>query len=167
MNYLTRTTLDIIGLAGFNYSFNALDNQTNELSDAFTAFLRYGKDLRFSPDLFFFQLIKGFIPFLRNVHADKKTQDLMRSLDRMNAISHEVVDEGKKNLGLDRKGNSTLEDVEKIGKNKDILSIILRGNATTLGDGVPGLSDKEFASQIPTFLFAGKSLLKCHCHLID
>jgi hypothetical protein len=74
----------------------------------------------------------------------------------MYEISHGIVDEGKRDLGLDRKGNLTAVDVEKIGKNKDILSLILRANATSLGEGVLGLSDKECASQIPTFIAAGK-----------
>lgn len=156
MKYLTRTTLDIIGLAGFNYSFNALENPNNELSDSFNAFIRYGNDLRVTPELFIFQIVKASIPILKRYDLDSKTRSLMQSLKRMWEICYEVVDEGKKNSGLDRIGNTTLHDVEKVGKNKDILSIILRGNATTLGAGVRGLSDKEFAAQIPTFLFAGK-----------
>jgi hypothetical protein len=37
--YLTRATMDIIGLAGFGYTFNSLTHpeQTNELEAAFTA----------------------------------------------------------------------------------------------------------------------------------
>lgn len=36
LNWLSRATLDIIGLAGFDYSFNAVaEGETNELARAF------------------------------------------------------------------------------------------------------------------------------------
>lgn len=156
MSYLTRITLDIIGLAGFNYSFNALDNQANELSSNFKTFVGYLRYLRLHPRAFVIQLVKNSIPFLRRFAFDRRSREFTRSHQTMNGIIRKFLEEGKKNLGLDQKGNATVEDAEKIGKNKDILSIMLRANATTLGDGARGMSDEEFACQIPTFLFAGK-----------
>lgn len=156
-NYLTQATLDIIGLAGFNYSFNALDNKFNELSSSFTTFVRFGKDLRFSPDQFIFQSLKRIFSFLKIFNIDQKSQEMERAHKRVLEISHQIVEEGKRNLGLDLDVTSTTDNATKIGNNKDILSLVLRANATDLGDGVHGLSTTELAHQIPTFLFAGRS----------
>lgn len=56
MSWLSRMTLDVIGLAGFNYEFNALSSEpkSNELNNAFSAIFRAGTS-------------KGIIPVLRNL----------------------------------------------------------------------------------------------------
>ena len=78
LSWLSRATLDIIGLAGqyflailprnrssllstsgFNYRFNALSDEQNELSDAFAQMFRAGQKLTIIP------FLRGFFPFLR------------------------------------------------------------------------------------------------------
>jgi hypothetical protein len=48
LSWLSRTTLDIIGLAGFDYSFDSLDggNNKNELNEAFATMFRASESAR-------------------------------------------------------------------------------------------------------------------------
>lgn len=61
LSWISKTTLDIIGLAGFNYAFNALDpdGPVNELSEAFGAIFSASHDSRF------LNMLQAFIPPLR------------------------------------------------------------------------------------------------------
>ena len=45
MKYLAQATLDVIGLAGFNYDFKALSEPKNELSEAYMKMLSVGMSL--------------------------------------------------------------------------------------------------------------------------
>jgi hypothetical protein len=75
-------------------------------------------------------------------------------------VSIRIVEAAKRGLGLDKKEWLTAEEEIKIGRSssRDLLTSIMRANARTLNDDIRGLSDTEFAHQIPTFLLAGQSL---------
>jgi hypothetical protein len=75
LSWLTKATLDIIGLAGFNYRFDCLtssDENPNELHAAFSVVIRQGG--RF--DLW--GVLTAYIPPLRLVvsYFDSKSQEL-------------------------------------------------------------------------------------------
>jgi hypothetical protein len=62
-SWLSRTTLDVIGLAGFNYSFDALKfgQDSNELGYAFAQVFNSTKNMKL------INAIKGRIPILRGI----------------------------------------------------------------------------------------------------
>jgi hypothetical protein len=78
---MSRTAIDMIGLAGFNYDFNTLQvgEDGNELA---AAFQRLSSPKKFP----IFLVLKGFIPFLRVFEFDeqskqtKRTRALMRDI---------------------------------------------------------------------------------------
>jgi hypothetical protein len=61
LQWLTKMTLDVIGLAGFNYHFNSLNNngERNELNEAFEALFKTQDTLPILP------IIASLIPALR------------------------------------------------------------------------------------------------------
>jgi hypothetical protein len=165
VDYLNRTTLDIIGLAGFNYPFNALDNdrESSELFSSLTKLRHVASDSRVYFGRFIVEWLKQVIPplsiILRFTHLDQRARELESAYQGMIGILYQVLENGKKNLNLadDKTLASSLSTdyKEKSRYSKDILSAILRANAITSANGTRGLSDTELAHQIVTFLVVG------------
>ena len=61
LSWLSRATLDIIGLGGFNYSFDALQQgeEASELSASFSQMFKGTQQTGLSQ---FFRMLKAFIP---------------------------------------------------------------------------------------------------------
>jgi hypothetical protein len=62
LSWLTRATLDVIGLAGFGYSFDALEpkaGESNELADAFSVIFSAARKFRI------ITVLQVWFPFLR------------------------------------------------------------------------------------------------------
>lgn len=140
--YLTQATLDIIGLAGFNYSFDALSNKQTGLAQAIAAVLHPPAGI---PVIF---ILKLQIPFLRNILVfDKNTRNITRARKQMDDIGRDLVERKKAEI-LEEK--ATGGDI--IAKSKDLLSLLIRSNMNEQGNG---LTEDEVLHQIPTFLVAG------------
>jgi hypothetical protein len=58
--WFNRLTLDIIGLAGFNYSFDSLEDKPNELAEAFSEAFSSDKETKT-----ILSMLQGYIPALR------------------------------------------------------------------------------------------------------
>lgn len=155
--YLPRVTLDIIGLTGFNYSFNALNNESNEFSEAFSTLIHFCSELRSSPDLIFSLLVRYLFPPLRNFHLDERSKAMADAFTTIEQVSAKVVEAEKRRINLDEKNTLNVDDEGKSGDGRNLLSLIMQANSKTLRNGDRGLSDKELAHQIANFLFAGKS----------
>ncbi|KIM23164.1 hypothetical protein M408DRAFT_265479 [Serendipita vermifera MAFF 305830] len=140
--YLTQATLDIIGLAGFNYSFNVLSNEQSELSKAFNAVLHPPRDF---PVI---QILKLQIPIFRYLLIfDQGSRDTREARRKMYTIGRELVQRKKAEV-LEAKAAGD----DAMRKSKDLLSLLIRSNMSQSGGG---LSDDEVLHQIPTFLLAG------------
>ncbi|KAF9359184.1 hypothetical protein BGX26_012959 [Mortierella sp. AD094] len=140
---LGRATLDIIGLAGFGYDFNALTDPDNELSIAYRELFYSTSNLS--------QLLRAFIPY----YTSLPTPDNNRRWAAINAI-----DRVSTRLIAEKRAQALTEDPtvgpdgEQI-ESKDLMSILIRGNESvgSLEDGK--LTDTELKDQILTFLAAG------------
>jgi hypothetical protein len=91
MDYIARVSLDIIGLAGFDYSFNSLTHGSTELSDGFATITRLAKEARFSADQAIVLALKGMIPMLRPINLDQKSKEMKRALDNIARVSNGLV----------------------------------------------------------------------------
>lgn len=56
MKFLGQCTIDVIGVAGFNYDFKALSQPKNELADAFTKMFSAGQSISFM------SILQAFVP---------------------------------------------------------------------------------------------------------
>ncbi|KAJ6530019.1 cytochrome P450 [Mycena vulgaris] len=123
--WVRRATLDMIGHAGFNYQFNALEPQgkPSELNQAFT-------DLFHSPNPLPGQKVA------KNAKA------------KMSEIGHELLLDGKaavKAAGGDK----------DLSSQRDLFSILLKANMAADVPGKSRLSDEEVIAEIPAFFMAG------------
>ncbi|KII91513.1 hypothetical protein PLICRDRAFT_105725 [Plicaturopsis crispa FD-325 SS-3] len=136
---LNRATLDIIGLAGFNYKFDALSKRKTELNDALVALFQAAGKGRLM------MLLQGWIPSLRGIPtASKRSMDKSQGI--MQRIGMQLIVDAKADLVAAEK------DGAGAGKNRDLFSLLLRANVSTDGKR---LSDEDVLAQIPTFFVAG------------
>ncbi|KZO98274.1 cytochrome P450 [Calocera viscosa TUFC12733] len=144
-NFAGRASLDIIGLAGFGYRFNALDDERNEL---FTALNELVQAMSRAPLM---SLLRNRMKWLRYIPT--KTHRVMKaSLESVNRIGMELVLARKEEVQQDIQG-ATVSRSKIVGK--DLLSSLVRAN---MAQNLPishRLSDKEVLAQISTFVVAG------------
>ncbi|KAJ7735831.1 cytochrome P450 [Mycena maculata] len=145
MSWLRRMTLDVIGQAGFNYQFGALETtgKPNELNQAFT-------DLLHSPNSQIhngFRLAGSIVPILRLLPLPG-VQITTRARNTMYSIGGGIVSQSKAAL------KASEVDTALSGR-RDILSVLLKSNLSTNVPEAQRLSDSEVIAQIPTFFLAG------------
>ncbi|KAI0822363.1 cytochrome P450 [Trametes gibbosa] len=147
---LSKMTLDVIGLAGFNYRFDALNpnGKTNELNQAF-------QDI-FNPSGNFtmWMLVKHFFPIFE-IFGDERARRLEHAQAVMRRIGTQLIREKKAEISreADDNKNGGLERKDVVGR--DLLTLLLKANmATDIPDNVR-LSDEDVLAQVPTFLVAG------------
>jgi cytochrome P450 len=140
LSLLSSTTLDIIGLAGFNYEFNALKNENTDLSLAFDSILRTTNSFPI------FQVLKEQFPFLRPIlRFDGLSKNLAYAQKTMQAVGLELIAQKKKEIKAEMESG-------KKSSAKDLLTLLIKSNLDEKGEI---LTDGEVLHQIPTFLLAG------------
>ncbi|KAF7308128.1 Cytochrome P450 [Mycena chlorophos] len=147
---LRQMTLDVIGLAGFGYDFDALQlksNKSSELNDVFT-------ELFHSPKANLYGLVRvaqGTIPVLSLLPLPGWLTLLTARL-KLDRIGAEIV---RKSKDLIRRRGANKKSAAISGAQRDILSVLLKAN---LSEGIPEsqrMSDAEVVAQIPLFFLAG------------
>ncbi|KAG8953675.1 hypothetical protein FRC04_001879 [Tulasnella sp. 424] len=137
LGWLSRATLDIIGEAGFGYQFNALVDESNELSVAFNKIFDVVSS--FNP-LEFLQIwvpVVGKMPTKRNKEFEESTGVLRRV--GMGLIEEKTREAAK----------ATPEKQTDTPTSRDLLSVLIKSNADN------SLSEEEVLAQIATFIAAG------------
>ncbi|KAI0316032.1 cytochrome P450 [Amylostereum chailletii] len=149
VNWLNKTTLDIIGLAGFNYSFDALNTtgKPNELNEAV-------KQAFFFTEPSFFDIIQSIFPVARIIptRTNRAVKAARRTMDR---VGRQLLAEMKEAV---RAASTTSGDVKVERKNfqrKDLLSLLVKANMATDLPESGRMSDEDVLAQVPTFLIAG------------
>ncbi|KAJ7607721.1 cytochrome P450 [Roridomyces roridus] len=152
--WFRRATLDIIGQAGFNYSFNSLSahahEQQNEMQDAFTRLIHSPRSQLYAG----FRTAQGMAPILKLVPVPGK-QVANDARDAMKRIADRIISGSKAELAAEAESKDTAASTSLKGK-RDLLSVLLKSNIAA--EDLPEsqrMSDAELAAQIPTFLFAG------------
>jgi len=134
--WLSRATLDIIGLAGFGYAFDAMKSDENELANAFGAF-RGGGHFNVLSLLEAVFPVVGYIPTASGKRLDRPRAVVKR-------IGGALVEERK--LAFTNSGKAS-----EMNTGKDLLSLLVKANMEVK----QGMSDDDVLAQIPTFLGAG------------
>ncbi|KAK7026770.1 hypothetical protein VNI00_015427 [Paramarasmius palmivorus] len=131
--WLTRMTLDVIGQAGFNYNFQALQGEPNELNVAFSHIFESGTSQMDLP-----VLLKLFFPILR-------------LLPETNGAIREAQ------ATMSRIGKRLLSDAKATDEKnaKDLLSLLVSSNKSKDLAENQRLTDDKILAQVPTFLAAG------------
>ncbi|KAJ4485445.1 cytochrome P450 [Lentinula aciculospora] len=141
-SWLSRMTLDVIGRAGFNYRFNALDStEPDELSKAFSVI--FGISSRFT----FWNALQARIPFLRMFPStsDSVKKEAQVTMER---IGRDLLRQSKEHLAATgEKGDGW--------RARDLLSLLVRSNMSKDIPEHQRMSDEDVIAQVPTFLVAG------------
>ncbi|KAJ7648090.1 cytochrome P450 [Roridomyces roridus] len=152
--WFRRVSLDIIGQAGFNYSFDSLTThghaQPNEMEDAFTRLIHSPRSQLYAG----FRTAQGMVPILKflPIPGRKVAND---ARDTMKRIAHRIISGSKAELAAEAQSKDTAAPVSLQGK-RDLLSVLLKSNIAA--EALPEsqrMSDADLAAQIPTFLLAG------------
>ncbi|KAG9003793.1 hypothetical protein FRB93_010809 [Tulasnella sp. JGI-2019a] len=140
---LSRATLDIIGLAGFSYDFNAIaEGETNELAKAFNELLTPTTSIQILP------ILQNRIPILKLIPTERGRIE-KRSREVMDRVGRQLVQQKKAAL-LHEKG-----DQSKHATGRDILSVLVRANTALNIKDSEKMTDEEMMGQITIMLLAG------------
>ncbi|KAJ3898966.1 cytochrome P450 [Lentinula edodes] len=145
--WLSKVTVDIIGLTGFNYHFNALNDpdQTNELNRAFTTMFHSGGGWT-----------SAWVPLLaalpQIVQQSIRAVVSVLGYDTAMKLSAECIQRKCREIMMESKAFLAATGEKDNGwGTKNLLSLILKSN---MSSNTP-MSDVDAIAQIPTFLIGG------------
>ncbi|KIY48866.1 cytochrome P450 [Fistulina hepatica ATCC 64428] len=144
LSWLSRTTLDVIGRAGFNYEFNALKGDRNELNQAMATIFKREPYFRVIHSL------RMWMPVLRLIPMP------LRSDKEVRLAQSKMMDIGKR---LVHDTQTSAASAEKMGEGnkggRDLLSLLVRANMSKDIHESLRMSDEDVLAQVPTFFVAG------------
>lgn len=132
-----RFTLDVIGLAAFDYDFEALENSDNEKVKMYSDVIEGTQN----PVYFFFPIIEKYF-----LWAMPERKPLHLKMDKMNTIFFSIIDRKRKALASNE---NKIEEGEK-----DLLTLMLEANQDT-ENSQHQLSDVELRGNLAAFFAAG------------
>ncbi|KAI5119934.1 hypothetical protein M0805_000899 [Coniferiporia weirii] len=140
-HWVSRATFDIIGLAGFDYSFHALEDESEEVYLAYRSMFCYvekGSGFKRIAELYF--------PIIEKLWPDDVIRQVNASLRTIRRRGEELVRAKKQAVMAEITRSDDIQD-------KDILSLLIKANLSEKPS--QRLSDAELLDQLSTFLFAG------------
>ncbi|KAF8678434.1 Cytochrome P450 [Rhizoctonia solani] len=147
-NWMSRGAFDIIGLAGFDYAFNAIENEENPVYIAYKEMFAMTLDLERSRGLIS-MLISVYCPTFYKIFPDEATKVVTASHKVIYGMCRELV-ENKREAVI-----REMESGDKTEFAKDLLSRLLRSNLSVDLPESQRLSDESLMDNINTMLFAG------------
>ncbi|KAI0043829.1 cytochrome P450 [Auriscalpium vulgare] len=143
--WLKKMTFDVIGLAGFNYDFHALNTALppTELEQALRTLLAVVE-----PGASILVVLQTLFPIARWIPT-RRARRIDAALETLRRIGGTLLEAGK---DVERE----LKDVAKEstgGNGRDVLSLLVKANMASDGGT---MTDAEVLAQIPTFLIAGR-----------
>ncbi|KAN0109578.1 cytochrome P450 [Russula decolorans] len=146
--WLNKTTLDIIGHAGFNHAFGSLHQAgAPEMSE----WLRKGTT--FNPFSLKFMFTAMFPP-ARIIPTDR-TRAIACMHKCIRSIGQNVISQKKAEIlsssEIDSKGRVEKKNIQ----GRDLLSLLMRANMATDIPDHARMTDEDIQAQVPTFLLAG------------
>ncbi|KAG9050203.1 hypothetical protein FS837_007101 [Tulasnella sp. UAMH 9824] len=132
--WLTRTTLDIIGLAGFDYEFKTLSiGEKDELIQAFIGLFNP------TPTPPIIPLLANAIPILQLI-PNHRAKVAARSKAVMHRVGQKLVQDKRSALAA----TAGIEGGENTLKGRDLLSVLIKANMEADVKDSERLSDEEF-----------------------
>ncbi|GAA5826477.1 hypothetical protein JCM11251_002387 [Rhodosporidiobolus azoricus] len=149
--WFNRLTLDIIGIAGFGYHFNSLEEKENKLGKAFsTMFSPRSFSKRHNPwNILVFRTV-GFLiralPILKvaNWIPNRRIQEVRAGFLTLDEESVKIIK--SKEDAVEKDG------LDSIRGSKDLIALLLK---SAENDGKSSMTTAELRGQLTTFLLAG------------
>ncbi|GMK57994.1 hypothetical protein CspeluHIS016_0500260 [Cutaneotrichosporon spelunceum] len=143
IRYMGEMTLDVIGLAGFDYDFGALAGRSTDLADAFRALLKAGS----SPGIM--AILAAVIPFFR-IFPNKLTHAVGAAKSETDRVARDIVKQKKELVAAELKTDDRSET-----RGRDLISRVVRANMDPDLRPEQRLTDDEVVAQVVTFMVAG------------
>ncbi|KAI5478309.1 cytochrome P450, family 46, subfamily A (cholesterol 24(S)-hydroxylase) [Pseudohyphozyma bogoriensis] len=149
--WLSKLTLEIIGLTGFGYSFGSFDSdEPTPLAKAFSGMASARSNGRITATQMFIGRTLGnlisHLPFLVYLPL-KSIKRVRKGLETMESESTKIIKQAKREL-MESGGESAREE------RKDLMTLLLKSNLTAT-DPKAQMSDAELMGQMTTFILAG------------
>ncbi|KAH9940395.1 cytochrome P450 [Epithele typhae] len=136
---LGKTTLNIIGITGFNHNFDALNPDVQDpVSKTFSESL-----IGITPGT----ILRLLLPF--EIYRDERTKKADEAFAAMDKISAQLLQQRRTELLSI--GSVEKKDVE----GRDLLSLLIKANLAADVPESQRMTDKEVLAQVPNFLAAG------------
>ncbi|KAG8696935.1 hypothetical protein FRC09_008187 [Ceratobasidium sp. 395] len=134
--WISHTTLDIIGVAGFDYHFNSLDNDgKNELSAAFRTAFQSGQPAGA------FMILQRFVPIIRYLSPDERSRAQAAASSIMHRIGTKLIAEKKASLDHELKTGLTAQG-------RDLLTLLIKSNMSNENEGQRMTDDEVLARKL-------------------
>ncbi|CDO71507.1 hypothetical protein BN946_scf184910.g6 [Trametes cinnabarina] len=147
---LSKMTLDVIGLAGFNYEFHALNpnGKPNALAKAFEEIFTFPDKI---PVLL---ILQNFFPVL-SVIKDARARRIAHAKEAMKRIGSDLIAQKKAEILRESSGKKNANVGRQSLQGRDLLTLLIKANMATDIPDSQRLSDEDVLAQVPTFLVAG------------
>lgn len=155
VKWFGRVTLDIIGRAGFDYDFGAVEQGPNGLAVRSTFHAAMTSTMNVKPldaivGAFMFFVVPSLLYILPLTENIRKLREMRSELIK---VSHKIVQAKAKQIRKELEAG--VDAKETFGGKKDILHLLMRANMSPEIREEERLSDETLAGQIVTFIFAG------------
>lgn len=155
VKWFGRVTLDIIGRAGFDYDFGAVEQGPNGLAVRSTFHAAMTSTMNVSPldavvGAFMFFVVPSLLYILPLTDNVRKLREMRSELIK---VSHKIVQAKAKQIRKELEAG--VDAKETFAGKKDILHLLMRANMSPDIREEDRLSDETLAGQIVTFIFAG------------
>ncbi|KAF8810800.1 cytochrome P450 [Phlegmacium glaucopus] len=140
LSWMSRTTLDIVGLAGFNYKSNALtsDPEKNDLMKSFSTIFKAGAKPTFIP------MLRAICPLcFLSAPSDAETKKASAVMGR---IGSDLLKQSESAHEDDNRSNKLS------GRRQDILSLLVQANTMQDLPEAQRMEDGDVLAQIPLSL---------------
>jgi len=141
-HWISRATFDVIGLAGFNYEFNALDAENNPVYLAYRKMFQVGLDEGFTART----MAEVYLPVLKTISPDQRTKTIRKSHEVIYGVGRELLQKTKEKI----EGSQASELWSK-----DLLSLMIASNLSPSITRDQRISDRDMLDEINSFFFAG------------
>ncbi|KAL1703386.1 cytochrome P450 [Schizophyllum commune] len=138
-HWISRAAFDVLGLAAFDYSFDALKDETEPVYRAYRRMFNLmdnGTPFVLLKDLYF--------PWIGDIFPDERRRTLNECQRIVRSAGQKVIDAKKAAI---------LEDKMPCEDGKDLLSLMIKSNLSS--DPSKRMSDADLLDQITAFIFGG------------
>ncbi|KAI0355907.1 cytochrome P450 [Trametes cingulata] len=152
LNWMGRTALELIGQAGFGYSFDPLkeDVTPDVYAEAIKAYV---------PALYDLSVFRWTLPYLVHIGTPAFRRKVMQwiPMERLHKLQHVVDIMHRRAAEIYREKKALLEKgdqalLHQVGEGKDLMSVLLKANTQAAVED--RLSEEELIGQIVTMSFA-------------
>ncbi|KAI0763556.1 cytochrome-450 hydroxylase [Trametes elegans] len=144
-HWVSRATFDVIGLAGFDYHFNAIRDESNELFMAYKEMFEIAVSQHTGK---LWDVVVLYFPELDRLFRTERFKVIQKSQEVINRVAGRLIQEKKRKI-------EEAEKADSVYNGKDLLSALLKSNIAVDLPPDQRISDEDILNNINTFLFAG------------